>query len=138
MPCNLERIQGAILEGDFPDYVDGFLKKVMRQMDYPLAIRSSSLLEDSVKYSFAGKYFTAFIPNNGGEKKRIDSIKSAVKQVYASTFGINAVVYREKHGLVEEKMAVIIQQLFGKQRGDAFYPSSLSTGSPSSGHGFSS
>ncbi|MCF6097204.1 PEP/pyruvate-binding domain-containing protein [Thermovorax subterraneus] len=121
-PDEIEKIQKAIMGGDFPEYVIGFLRKIVAEMDYPLAIRSSSMLEDSVKYSFAGKYFTTFIPNNGGEKQRLHQITFAIKQVYASTFGINAVVYRKKHNLPEEKMAVIVQQLFGKQRGDGFYP----------------
>ncbi|TYP53325.1 PEP/pyruvate-binding domain-containing protein [Thermosediminibacter litoriperuensis] len=121
-PQDLGRIQGAIMEGEFPGYVNDFLKRVLSIMKCPLAIRSSSMLEDSVKYSFAGKYFTTFIPNRGGEKERLHQLAGAIKQVYASTFGKNAVVYRKKHGLAEEKMAVIIQQLFGKQRGDGFYP----------------
>ncbi|ADL08618.1 PEP/pyruvate-binding domain-containing protein [Thermosediminibacter oceani] len=119
---DLERTQRAIMEGNFSDYVNDFLKRVLSVMNCPLAIRSSSMLEDSVKYSFAGKYFTTFISNRGSEKERLQKLTDAIKQVYASTFGKNSVVYRKKHGLEDEKMAVIIQELFGKQRGDGFYP----------------
>lgn len=121
-PNNFKLIQQKILEGIFPEYVIKFLEKVVLIMDYPLAIRSSSLLEDSIKYSFAGKYFTTFIPNTGNIDKRLKQITSAIKQIYASTYGKNAVVYREKHNLSNEKMAIIIQQLFGKRRKEGFYP----------------
>lgn len=121
-PGNLNLIQQKILEGKFPEYVISFLGKVVSIMDYPLAIRSSSFLEDSIKYSFAGKYFTTFIPNTGGIDFRLKQITRAIKQIYASTYGKNAVVYREKHNLHDEKMAVIIQQLFGKRRKEGFYP----------------
>ncbi|MCR4431014.1 MAG: PEP/pyruvate-binding domain-containing protein [Tepidanaerobacteraceae bacterium] len=121
-PNDIDRIQQAILAGDFSKDAKELFKNILVEMTCPLAVRSSSMLEDSVRFSFAGKYFTTFIPNTGTMEERLSQLIRAIKQIYASTYGKNAVVYRRKHALSEERMAVIIQELFGKRRGAGFYP----------------
>ncbi len=97
------------------------LESLLETVRYPLAIRSSSLIEDNVKYSCAGKYLTTFIPNSGSAASRMDQITNAIRQVYASTYGPNALAYKMKHGLRGDKMGVIVQRLVGKARGGHFY-----------------
>ncbi|MCL2684028.1 MAG: PEP/pyruvate-binding domain-containing protein, partial [Synergistaceae bacterium] len=90
----------------------------------PLAIRSSSLLEDSMSLAFAGKYETCFSSNTGSHEERYNALERSVRTVYASVFNPAARAYREKHGLLEvrESMAVIIQSVAGRKYGSYYYP----------------
>ncbi|MDR3254708.1 MAG: PEP/pyruvate-binding domain-containing protein [Synergistaceae bacterium] len=90
----------------------------------PLAVRSSSLLEDSVALAFAGKYETCFSPNCGKREDRIVALDECVRKVFSSLFNPSARAYREKHGKNhrDEAIAVIIQSLSGKSHGNCFYP----------------
>lgn len=92
--------------------------------DVPLAIRSSSILEDSRKLSFAGKYGTRFSANVGPMEQRAALFLSAVKEVWASLYNPSARAYRKKHGLTDgdESMAVVIQPVMGKDRNFMYYP----------------
>ena len=94
-------------------------------MKYPLAVRSSSLLEDSLSQPFAGVYRTYMLPNNEFEvEPRLQQLTTAVKRVYASVFTQQAKAYlaMTSYRLEEEKMAVMIQELVGEQHQDRFYP----------------
>lgn len=91
----------------------------------PLAVRSSSLHEDSQGQPFAGVYDTLMIPNNNPDAGvRLEQLINAVKRIYASTFYqlakdyINVTSYR----LEEEKMAVVIQKVIGEVHNGKFYP----------------
>ncbi|NPV70143.1 MAG: phosphoenolpyruvate synthase [Firmicutes bacterium] len=117
-----EEMERMFLQSHLPPEFEAHLVGILERIRYPLAIRSSSLIEDNIKYSCAGKYLTTFIPNSGTEKRRFSQLKTAIKQVYASTYGPNAVAYKKKHGLSGDKMAIIIQRLVGKERGGHFYP----------------
>ncbi|MDR1651347.1 MAG: PEP/pyruvate-binding domain-containing protein [Synergistaceae bacterium] len=90
----------------------------------PLAIRSSSLLEDSTSLAFAGKYQTCFSPNCGSRAERCGTLERSVRSVFASVFNPSARAYREKHGKShrDESMAVLIQSVSGKKHGSYFYP----------------
>ena len=92
--------------------------------DVPLAIRTSSILEDSRKLSFAGKYGTRFSGNIGSMEQREALFLSAVKEVWASLYNPAARAYRKKHGLTDtdESMAVVIQPVMGKERNFMYYP----------------
>ena len=109
-----------------------FPRKISRQLiefldivREPLAVRSSSLLEDSQFHPFAGVYKTYMIPNNHGNPvtRRMDLINS-IKRVYASTFYQNAKDYIKvtSYRLEEEKMAVIVQKMVGEPHDSKFYP----------------
>jgi hypothetical protein len=102
------------------------LTRYLNDIKYPLAIRSSSLLEDSQYQPLAGMYSTFMLPNSNKFKKtRLEELIKAIKAVYASTY------YKEPKSLIEgsvhhheeEKMAVIIMELIGKQHQDRYYPS---------------
>ncbi len=91
----------------------------------PLAVRSSSVLEDSQYHPFAGVYHTYMIPNNNPDDEvRLGELVNAIKRVYASTFYQSAKDYIKvtSYRLEEEKMAVVIQRLVGAQHVDRFYP----------------
>lgn len=100
------------------------LKELLNDVNYPLAIRSSSLLEDNTQYSFAGIYLTLFIANKGDLRGRLQKLENSIKKVLASTYSDNAIKYRKKKRICEgdEKMAVIIQELIGKKRATLYYP----------------
>ena len=99
---------------------------ILENAQYPLAIRSSGLLEDSYAEPFAGIYRTFMLPNNHPDKSvRLKHVTNAIKLVYASVFNSKTREYIENmaHQLDEEKMAVIIQQIVGNKFGEKyFYP----------------
>jgi CheY-like chemotaxis protein len=109
----------------FPDEIKTKLVKFLAIIHEPLAVRSSSLLEDSQYQPFAGVYQTFMIPNNNADDSiRLQELLQSIKLVYASTFFrkvkdyMKATAYR----LEEEKMAVIIQRMVGEPHSDRFYP----------------
>ena len=113
------------MEARLPPQLTCELRGVLKREKRPLAVRSSSFLEDNLKHSFAGIYQSLFIPNNGTERARLQQLETAIKLVYLSTFGDNAREYRLKHGIQwrTEKMGVIIQNLIGLEHPDhLFYP----------------
>ena len=92
--------------------------------DIPLIVRSSSLLEDRLGASFAGKYKSLFIPNQGHKEERLLDLMDAIAEVYASTFGPDPIQYRAEHGLTDyhEEMGVMIQEVVGQKVGHYFFP----------------
>jgi len=120
-----DRIAHAFQRGDMPIEVLGNLRELISEFHQPLAIRSSSLLEDSTYEPFAGVYGTKMIPNNELDTNiRFRRLLEAIKFVYASTFFNEAKDYIKatKHNLKGEKMAVIIQEEVGEKFGNRFYP----------------
>ena len=119
-------IAREFLKGDFPAEYAGDLMALISEVKIPLAIRSSSLLEDALHQPFAGVYATKMIPNNHSDPSaRFQKLLEAVKFVYASTFFEEAKSYVRGAGIDvgEEKMAVVIQEVVGARYGDRFYPS---------------
>jgi CheY-like chemotaxis protein len=109
----------------FPRRVVRALNDFLKLMHTPLAVRSSSLLEDSQYHPFAGVYATYMIPNNSlSLDTRLKHLINAIKRVYASTFCQAAKDYIKvtTYRLEEEKMAVIIQRMVGAQHENRFYP----------------
>ncbi len=94
-------------------------------VDKPLAIRSSSLLEDSHYQPFAGIYSTYMIPNVADHQVMLKMMCDAIKSVYASVFYADSKAYMTATSNVidQEKMAVIIQEVVGQQHGDLYFPS---------------
>jgi len=89
----------------------------------PIAVRSSSVLEDSHYLPFAGVFATYMIPNTNKEKM-LNMISNAIKSVMASAFFEQSKVYLKasSHSIEEDKMAVILQEVTGKQYNDVYYP----------------
>ncbi len=101
------------------------LEAYLARMTQPLAVRSSSLLEDSLSRPYAGIYKTYMLPNDHSERKvRLDELMTAIKLVYASTFfeEPRAFAARTQQKPDEEKMAVVIQSLIGLQHEDLYLP----------------
>jgi hypothetical protein len=122
---NDTRVSELCTAAHFPDGLRHYLELYLNQTRYPLAVRSSSLLEDAQFQPFAGIYKTYMIPNNHPEpNKRLEQLMLAIKLVYASTFyqASRAFAKSTSHRTEDEKMAVIIQQLTGKADEDYFYP----------------
>ena len=109
-----------------PDDIMQDLETIVSGIRNPLAVRSSSLLEDSYLQPFAGVYSTYFTPNSAPDTAtRLRHLAEAVKGVFASTYYRGSKRYAEAtHNLIdEEKMAVIIQEVTGSRYGTHFYPS---------------
>ncbi len=120
-----EEITRLFLAAHFPGSLVGDLELFIRQARYPLAVRSSSLLEDAQFQPFAGIYKTYMLPNTHRNRSiRLERLIMAVKLVYASTYFQTPKAYARStfHRMEDEKMAVAIQQLTGSACGDYFYP----------------
>lgn len=124
-----DEIEAEFLRHDLPDYVSRSLALYLAEMRSPVAIRSSSLLEDSLKYSFAGKYMSPFVIN--GDKpigERVAGVEREIKRVYARTYYPAATSYRARHGLGEDEMGIAIMRVSGRWRGDYYYPTTAGVG----------
>jgi CheY-like chemotaxis protein len=120
-----EEIAEAFRNASFPRWIAEALKAYIAKIKYPLAIRSSSLLEDAQFRAYAGLYRTYMLPNVDPDlETRLKQLISAIKLVYASTFFQDPKAFSKRvgHRTEEEKMAVIVQQLVGEHYGDYFYP----------------
>ena len=120
-----DRIALAFQKAELPAEFVGDLRSLITSVHTPLAVRSSSLLEDALSHPFAGVYETKMIPNNqAGTDARFHGLIQAVKFVYASTFFNSARSYISSVGqdVASEKMAVIIQEVVGTRSDERFYP----------------
>ena len=90
----------------------------------PIAIRSSSLLEDSHYQPFAGIYSTYMIPKQEDKYEMLRSLSDAIKAVYASVFYQDSKAYMTATSnlIDQEKMAIVLQEVVGTQYGDHYYP----------------
>ncbi len=123
---NDEEITNQFLKAEhFPHEIISHLASFLELIDSPLAVRSSSLLEDSQYHPFAGVYETYMLPNNHPNPLiRLNELLITIKKIYASTFYQRAKEYLKitSYRLEEEKMAVIVQKLVGKKHKNRFYP----------------
>jgi CheY-like chemotaxis protein len=117
------------LEASLPPSLRDDLLAFLSEVHYPLAVRSSSLLEDSQYQPFTGVYETFMLANQHPDLSiRLEQLMEAIKRVYASTFSQHAKRYvrATPYRLEEEKMAVILQQvvgtIHGAHPGQRFYP----------------
>ena len=99
------------------------IKKFLDIEKKPVAVRSSSTLEDSHYQPFAGIFSTYMLPNTGDERMLI-MLSNAIKSVFASAFFKNSTAYLKAtaHSVEESKMAVILQEVVGNQYGDVYFP----------------
>ncbi len=115
----------AFQKAELPPQLVGDLRALIAGVHTPLAVRSSSLLEDAMFEPFASVYATKMIPNNQADvDTRFRKLVEAVKFIYASTFFKDAKSYirATHHSPGNEKMAVIIQDVVGVRCGDRYYP----------------
>lgn len=118
-------IEAAFLSGNLSQELNSKLAVYIDKVTYPIAVRSSGLLEDSQAQPFAGIYRTFMLPNNHPQKEvRLQQLQDAIKLVYSSVYLRAAREYIEgvNYNTEEEKMAVILQELVGTRHGEYFYP----------------
>jgi hypothetical protein len=119
-----EEILAQFLKAQLPDsYIADFFT-FFDATNSPIAIRSSSLLEDSHYQPFAGIYSTYMIPRLADRQEMLRMLAAAIKAVYASVFYRDSKAYMTATSNVidQEKMAVILQEVVGKDYGGRFYP----------------
>lgn len=112
----------ASLEGDILTFIEATRS--------PIAVRSSSLLEDSHYQPFAGIYNTYMVPLLENRHRMLSMLCDAIKGVYASVFFKDSKAYMQatRNVIDQEKMAVILQEVVGRQYGDRYYPSMSGVG----------
>lgn len=120
-PKILEDFQQGKFLPHILDRLQGLLAAVGQQ---PVIVRSSSLLEDNFGTSFAGKYDSIFVPNQGTLEQNLNDLTRAIAAVYASTLNPNALLYRRSRGLqdYDERMAILIQVVQGERLGKYYLP----------------
>lgn len=120
-----EMILEKFVQAKTPSRMKSYVREMVGFFKAPLAIRSSSLLEDSHYQPFAGVYSTYMISNNHPEiHTRMLQLEQAIKSVYASVFFRESKAYiaATSNVIDEEKMAVVVQEVSGKSYGNQFYP----------------
>lgn len=118
-------IVSRFLNARLPNGLQAVLDNYLNYTTYPLAVRSSGLLEDSRLHAYAGLYRTYMLSNDQPDKtQRLAHLTQAVKLVYASAYseGPRAYARRVGHQLRDDSMAVIIQQVAGLQHGEYYFP----------------
>lgn len=118
-------LQRRFERGSLPSELRRDLEVFLEQAPWPLAVRSSSLLEDSQHRPFTGVYETLMLGDSGASpRRRLQGLTRAIKRVYASTFSRRAKDYiaATPYRLEEEKMAVMLQRVVGARRGPRYYP----------------
>lgn len=120
-----EEVVEICLKAKLPDWLQHKLRIFLEKVHTPLAVRSSSLLEDAQYQAYAGLYSTVMLTNTHPDiEVRYAELATAVKKVYASTFFQSPKSFsrRVKLRTDEEKMGVIIQEVIGRRFDDYFYP----------------
>lgn len=120
-----EEILHRFLEAHLPERLVEDFYALFEVVDKPLAVRSSSLLEDSHYQPFAGIYSTYMIPQLTDKHAMLEMLGNAIKSVYASVFFRDSKAYMTatRNVIDQEKMAVIIQEVIGKDWNGFYFPS---------------
>lgn len=111
--------------GEFPpDILERLTAILEKSVLRPMIVRSSSQLEDNFGTSFAGKYESVFLPNQGSLEQNLKDLTRGIATTYASTLNPNALLYRRARGLqdYDERMAVLIQEVQGQHFGKYYFP----------------
>lgn len=120
-----EEILQAFLAAHLPENLQDDFYALFEVVNRPLAVRSSSLLEDSHYQPFAGIYSTYMIPLLKNKAEMLRLLCDAIKSVYASVFFADSKAYMTatRNIIDQEKMAIILQEVVGTDYGDVYYPS---------------
>ena len=121
-----DEILRQFLKAQIPQRLIADLHAFLGATNYPIAVRSSSLLEDSHYQPFAGIYSTYMVPYNPGSRTHmLYMVTEAIKAVYASVFYRDSKAYMTatKNVIDEEKMAIVLQEICGNAYNKRFYPS---------------
>jgi len=120
-----EKLERLFLTGEFPEHIENKFKLMLNYFgQYPIVIRSSSLLEDGFGNAFAGKYESFFSSISGSPEKRYKDFLNSIKRIYSSSMSKEALIYRKERGLdkAEELMSILVQRVSGNYHGDLYFP----------------
>ncbi|HLO24650.1 MAG TPA: PEP/pyruvate-binding domain-containing protein, partial [Geobacteraceae bacterium] len=119
------RVRESLLHGSFPEETREEFRNMLEYFgQYPIIVRSSSLLEDGFGNAFAGKYDSFFCVNQGSPEERYRQFEDAVRKIFASMMSDDALTYRRQRGLdqQDEQMALLVQRVSGAHHGRYFFP----------------
>jgi hypothetical protein len=119
------QIQKLFLKGSLSYTIEKELRIFIKLISRPIAVRSSSLFEDSMSQPFSGIFGTYLLPNiNPDPEIRLKQLSDAIKLVFASIYSKSSRTYFEaiNYKIEQEKMGIVIQEVVGNRFGDAFYP----------------
>jgi len=122
---NYETLRNKFIQGELSYTLKKRLKVFVEKITNPIAVRSSSLFEDSITQPFSGIFETYILPNNHLDfQERYEQLMNAIKLVFASIYSKNARTYFKAigHKVEEEKMAVVLQEVVGNEFVDYYYP----------------
>ncbi len=120
-----EELRKVFIEGELSYYLKKKIKVFLKLITKPIAVRSSSLFEDSITQPFSGIFETYLLPNNHHDfDERMKQLMNAIKLVFASIYSKNARNYFKAIGykVEEEKMAIVLQEVVGNQFDKYYYP----------------
>ncbi len=118
-------LREKMLEGSFPEPIrEAFRSMLEYYGQYPIIVRSSSLLEDGFGNAFAGKYDSFFCVNQGSPEDRLARFEEVVRRIFSSAMSEDALSYRLQRGLDQrdEQMALLVQRVSGAYRSRYFFP----------------
>jgi CheY-like chemotaxis protein len=118
-----DEILNKFISKPLPDWALQDIQAFLNVVKRPIAVRSSSVLEDSHYQPFAGVFATYMVPNTNDDRT-LKMVSNAIKSVIASAFFQSSKSYLKatSHSIEEDKMAVILQEVTGKQYNDVYYP----------------
>jgi len=125
MRADHPRLCADFQQGYFPAEIMESLERVLQDAgDRPLIVRSSSLLEDNFGTSFAGKYESIFLPNQGSHDQNYSALTHAITTIYASVLNPDALLYRHLKELADydERIGILIQFVEGERSGKYYFP----------------
>lgn len=120
-----EEVMARCKDTTLPQRLREQIGHYLREVNYPLAIRSSSILEDAQFKSYAGLYHTCMLANDHPDFEfRLHQLENAIRRVYASTYCRAPKAFSKRVGnqIDQEKMAVILQEVVGSRHGSSYYP----------------
>ncbi|WP_027389038.1 PEP/pyruvate-binding domain-containing protein [Chrysiogenes arsenatis] len=121
-----QQLRSRILHGHFPSAIRQEFENMLDYYgQYPIIVRSSSLLEDGFGNAFAGKYDSFFLANQEiTPEERLEHFEDIVRRIFVSTIGKDALVYRRQRGLAEqdEQMGLLVQRVIGSYRNHYYFP----------------
>ncbi len=119
-----EEILSEFVASTLPQDLTEALRRFVRVAHRPLAVRSSSKLEDSYYQPFAGVYSTYMIPHTENEDQQLRLLSKAIKSVYASVYfsASRGYIASTANVLSEEKMAIVVQEVCGETEGNYYFP----------------
>jgi pyruvate,water dikinase len=118
-------LREKLKHGMFPEDIIEQFKNLLNYFGQsPIIVRSSSLMEDAFHNSFSGKYESIFLANQGDPSQRLNEFIEAVQNVYSSSMNDEALLYRQKKGLLnkDEQMAILVQRVSGIWSHNYFFP----------------